>query len=75
MRVPLTCILRPQTCVLSSSIADGKTQDIVDALAEAGRSLVRNGAVPLGILEIISRPLTTRDEVIAWYERRLLSKR
>jgi multimeric flavodoxin WrbA len=73
MRVPLTCILRPQTCVLSSFIADGKVQDIDDALAEAGRSLIRNAAVSPEILQVISRPLATRDEVIAWYERRLLS--
>jgi len=75
MRVPLTCILRPQTCVLSSTIADGKGQDIVDALVEAGCSLMQHGSVPQTVLTSISRPLTSRDEVIAWYERRLLSKR
>jgi multimeric flavodoxin WrbA len=53
-------VLRPHSHLLSRD--NEKSRQVLDALKEAGHSLIEKGCIPLDILEAISQPLISEEE-------------
>lgn len=59
-------LLRPH----SFAVKNRKVNDILRAAKKAGRELVKRGAVPESLENIVSRPIVSRDEYIADVNKR-----